>query len=395
MNHSAPGPESTSVPSMSYRRWPASNHHSSHRHLLHVFDAPAGMARIDAIVVPTARPSRYLRHAFRLADVLRCPLVVLCSGKWTSAGKVRAGAPPGADLIAVDFNEHAAARLPTLETSTVLPKKLRRHADTAAKRNYALALARIAGWERIAFLDDDIEVGAPDDLRRAAGLLDRFDAAGLSIGGFPDNSVVCHAYRAVGGHQETFVGGGALVVETVRDVAFFPNIYNEDWFYLLTEQGLRPLAVTGQVKQAPYDPFRTTSRARAEEMGDVLAEGVFWLLDEGRSLAEADLRHWSAFLVRRRRFIESILARLPHARVDDDERRRMEESLRAARGRLALISPDLCVEYLDKWRADGKVWREFVELLPTGKPVGYALRYLATPDRRGTRAGRQYPPTKR
>src|SRR5690606_8917109 len=125
-----------------------------------------------------------------------------------------------------------------------------------------------------------------------------------------------------GGPQETRVGGGPRVVETLRAVAFFPTIYNEGWFYLLTEQGLRPLAVTGQVKQAPYDPFRTTSRARAEEMGDVLAEGVFWLLDEGRSLAEADLRHWSAFLVRRRRFIESILARLPHARVDDDERRR-------------------------------------------------------------------------
>lgn len=360
---------------------PASHHHSSHRHLLQATDAPMGMARIDAIVVPTARPSHYLRHASHLAEVLGCPLVVLCSGRWTSAERVRAGAAPGADVIAIDFTARSAARLPALETSTALPPRLRRHTDTAAKRNFALALARMAGWERIVFLDDDIEVGAPDDLRRAAGLLDDFDAAGLSIGGFPDNSVVCHAFRAVGGHQETFVGGGALVVETVRDVAFFPDVYNEDWFYLLKEDGLRPLAVTGLVKQAPYDPFRTTERARAEETGDVLAEGVFWLLDEGRTLREADLRHWTEFLARRRLFIESILDRLPRARVSPDERRRMEESLKAARGRLALISPELCLGYLDRWRADSKVWREFVELLPRGRPVEQALRYLATPGR--------------
>jgi hypothetical protein len=28
----------------------------------------------------------------------------------------------------------------------------------------------------------------------------------------------------------------------------------------------------------PYDLFRTPDRARAEELGDVLAEGIFWLL---------------------------------------------------------------------------------------------------------------------
>ncbi|MGI5271228.1 hypothetical protein ACQEUU_18880 [Nonomuraea sp. CA-218870] len=371
--NSAREPKSTPAPPPS----PAAHHHASHRRLLRDPGAPGDLAGIDAIVVPTARPSQYLRHASHLAQTLRCPLVVLCSGRWTSAARVRAGAAPGADVLAIDFTGASAARLPALETSTVLPPRLRRNADTAAKRNFALALARMVGWRRIAFLDDDIEVRAPDDLRRAAGLLDRFDAAGLSIGGFPDNSVVCHAYRAVGGDQDSFVGGGALVVETVRNVAFFPNIYNEDWFYLLKEDGLRPLAVTGQVRQAPYDPFRTTERARSEEMGDVLAEGVFWLLDEGGSVRDADLRHWTAFLARRRRFIEAILDHLPHVPVRPDERRRMEESLKAARGRLALIRPELCLAYLDTWRADGKVWRDFVELLPSGVSFGDALRYLA------------------
>jgi len=124
-------------------------------------------------------------------------------------------------------------------------------------------------------------------LSPAAGLLSTYNAVGLSIGGFPDNSVVCHAYRDVGGSQQSFIGGGALAVVLSRNHSFFPKIYNEDWFYLLdAEKGLQPLAVTGAVRQSPYDPYRSPERARAEEFGDVLAEGVFWLLDQRRSVAD-------------------------------------------------------------------------------------------------------------
>ncbi len=357
----------------------SSDHHASHRHLLPAASPPADRARIDAIVVPTVRPSRYLDHAVRLAVELRCPLVALCSGKWTDAARVRAAADPEAEIIAIDVTGEAALDLPRFETSSALPAVFRRSTDTALKRNLALALARMLGWERIVFLDDDIEVGAPDDLRRAAGLLGEFDAVGLAIGGFPDNSVVCHAYRAVGGTQDSFVGGGALAVDISRSISFFPDIYNEDWFYLLESDGLRPLAVTGQVRQAPYDPFRTPDRARREEFGDVLAEGIFWLLDEGRTIAEAHDRHWTEFLARRRRFILSVLDRLPGADLDPAERRRMQEALRASLGRLMLIEADLCSRYLDAWRADLKVWRDFVECLPRTGSVREALRLLAGP----------------
>lgn len=352
-------------------------HHASHRKLLRAPDAPASPARIDAIVVPTARPSHYLKHASSLARELGCPLVALCSGRWTSADQVITGSDPGAHIIAVDFPGEAATRLPRFATSTVLPTRLRRGTDTAAKRNFALAMARMLGWRRIVFLDDDIEVGSPGDLRDAAGLLDRFDAVGLSIGGFPDNSVVCHAYRLVGGRQDSFVGGGALAVSTMRTTSFFPDLYNEDWFYLLEERGLRPLAVTGEVRQAPYDPFRTPDRARSEELGDVLAEGVFWLLDEGKSVLDADLAHWRAFKDKRRAFIQQILDRLPYATEQEPgQRRRIEEALKAARGRLAIIEPELCVQYMAAWRADQRLWRSFVHRLPHKATPGEAIRWL-------------------
>ncbi|MEV0143439.1 MULTISPECIES: hypothetical protein [unclassified Nonomuraea] len=358
---------------------PSRDHHGSHRHLLLAPGAGAGEGRIDAIVVPTVRHHRSLLHAVTLSKALGCPLLVLCSGPYTGTARLRALAGLGAEVIAVDFPGSAALTLPRFETSAVLPPRFRRRTDTAAKRNLALALARMLSWERIVFLDDDIEVGEPDDLRRAAGLLGRFSAVGLSVAGFPDNSVVCHAYRAVGGHQESFVGGGALAVETVRNVAFFPDIYNEDWFYLLEGDGLRPLAVTGKVRQAPYDPFRTPERARSEELGDVLAEGLFWLLDEGRTIDDAHHGHWEDFLARRRRFIRSVLRRIPDADAPPAEARRMEEALKAALGRLALITPHLCLAYLDAWRADRKSWRDFADLLPAAGTVDEALRALVAP----------------
>ena len=354
-------------------------HHGSHRHLLWHPEPEPGDARIDAIVVPTVRHPRHLLHAVELSRTLGCPLVAVCSGPWTSAKRVHAIRNPDADLIAIDFAGSGALRLPRLDTSQVLAERFRRKTDTAAKRNLALALARMLGWRRVVFLDDDIEVSAPGDLSGAAGLLDRFDAVGLSVGGFPDNSVVCHAYRAVGGLQESFVGGGALAVETVRNISFFPDIYNEDWFYLLKADGLQPLAVTGAVRQARYDPFRNPGRARSEELGDVLAEGIFWLLDEGRTIHEAHHGHWKAFLGRRRRFIQEVLDLLPAADVEPGEKQRVHEALRASLGRLAHITPELCLAYLDAWRGDLKTWRDFVERLPPAGSVAEALEKLASP----------------
>ena len=58
----------------------------------------------------------------------------------------------------------------------------------------------------------------------------------------------------------------------------------------------------GQVIQYPYDPYRV-ERARAEELGDVLAEGTFWLLDQGKPASDGDLAHWRDFLANRKKFI--------------------------------------------------------------------------------------------
>src|SRR5215813_13470026 len=204
----------------------------------------------------------------------------------------------------------------------------------------------------------------PADLSRAASLLDTHTAVGLSIGGFPDNSMVCHAFRDAGGWQETFIGGGALAVDVKRNRCFFPNIYNEDWFFVLdAEKGLQPVATVGRVFQEPYDPY-SPERAKAEEFGDVLAEGTFWLLDQDRSSSDGDLAHWRDFLARRRRFIRRVRDMVECApAIEPVERVRTAEALNAALGRLARITPELCVGYLNALAVDQERWQRHIQAI--------------------------------
>lgn len=360
------------------------DHHGSHRDLLWKSDGPSP-GIVNAIIVPTVRHPRHLKTAKRLAAELNCTLVTLHSGKWTSAsaasGQDEASSAPL--HIAIDVPELTGLRLPDFETTRLTAGTIfERKKDTSAKRNLALMLAYMLDWQRIAFLDDDIAVPESGDLRNAAGLLDTYNAVGLSIGGYPDNSVVCHAFRLIGGKQDSFIGGGALTVETTRNRSFFPDIYNEDWFYLLDpEKGLQPLAVTGTVVQSPYEPFRE-DRARMEELGDVLAEGIFWLLDQERTLADADSKHWRSYIAERRRFIEYILRNIGKAQVGPAERARMIAALRASLGRLARIEPEWCEQYLKSWMADRNAWERHIRNLPSNRSTEGALRYLSKKGRR-------------
>jgi hypothetical protein len=337
-------------------------HHGSHRSLLTAAKpAQYAPARVDAIIVPTARPVAYLDKAIALAGRLGCTLLALCS-KLASAEKVaKAAVESEVAVVAVDIDGVPSGLMPSLKTSELLQgSKFERTTDTSDKRNLGLLLARTAGLDRIVFLDDDITVPRPADLLDAAGLLATHAGVGLANSGFPDNSVVCHAYREAGGQQDTFIGGGALAVGAASFACFFPNIYNEDWFFLLDDDRLRPSATTGEAVQSPYDPFSDERRARSEELGDCLAEGVFSLLDTGKRLSDADAEYWQEFLGNRRLFIEDVLHAVHAMRIAPDEKQRRITALKAARGRNQCITPEMCVEYLQAWRADRTLWRKHV-----------------------------------
>ena len=339
-------------------------HHGSHRDLLWADDDSSRKQGIDAIIVPTARPPAYLGQAAALARSLPCTLVTLHSTRWTSAVSTARRLPRDVDLLAVDVPDPAQLRLPSWETSRLLaPTVFKRRTDISAKRNMALVLSRMLGWSRVLFLDDDITELNPDDVRRASGLLDTYNAVGLHVDGFPDHSVVCHAYRQAGGRQQSFIGGGALAVHLERSSSFFPDIYNDDWFFLLNgDKGIQPVGVTGAVRQWPYDPFRNPDRARAEEFGDVLAEGIYWLLDQGRSVTDADQAHWAKFLTKRKDFIERVLKMVEQdGTLESADRARRIAALKGSLGRLERITPEFCEKYLRAWAVDRQRWQRHLK----------------------------------
>src|SRR5262249_20047774 len=203
------------------------HHHGSHRRLIWPADESVRRAKVDAIIVPTVRPLPWLDEAALAAYSLGCPLVTL-----HSPGRTRASAAAfyldfwSLNLIAIEVPEPANLGFPELETLRLLAGSIfEQRSDLSTKRNLGLLLSHMLRWKRVVFLDDDIRVPDPADLSKAVSLLGTHTAVGLGIGGFPDNSTVCRAFREAGGRQETFIGGGALAVDVERNRSFFPNIY--------------------------------------------------------------------------------------------------------------------------------------------------------------------------
>ncbi|MEV6879519.1 hypothetical protein [Amycolatopsis sp. NPDC051128] len=336
--------------------------HESHLALLtHVEAAKAPRADLDAIIVPNGRQAAYLEQAITAAKRLDAHLLLLCSMRANASSAALAAKRAGVRVTAIDMDLLPARVVPDFATDELLRfGRFHRLADTSLKRNLGLLIGSLAGWKRVLFLDDDIKLPDPDDLAAAAGMLAEYPVVGLANAGMPDNSVVCHARREVGAAQDTFIGGGAMLVGESAFSSFFPNIYNEDWFFLLDERWLRPAALIGTALQDDYDPYNDPRRARGEELGDTLAEGVFGLLDNGRGLADADERYWAEFLEARREVIRTTIARVVESAIEPAKRARMVEALKASIGRSHLITPDLCVRYLRAAQTDRVRWHEHI-----------------------------------
>jgi len=359
-------------------------HLSSHAHLLQdVSQAPAPPGRSrrgrpDAIVVPATRPPSSLRGIIEVAAALETEIIVLGS-RQTQVEQVakRIGRVPGVRGLVVHVPEGYRLPLADLRTShrTFAAVSGGRISDLSVKRNLGLLLARLRGWQKIVFVDDDITVSS-EALARVAAQLDRRRIAGMRCPTFADNSVFCHARRLAGLPQDVFLTGAVLGVNcTDLPLPYFPDIYNEDWFFFADAAAHHQLATVGRAKQAVYQPFAEPARAGHEEFGDVLAEGLYTLLQDLTSVdvtqpghfarrlgAAATERHWTSFIDDRR----DELARTSKLLVEfDDPNHRNDvadalKSLSAADERYTdafdPITTTRCAEFLDAWADDLDTW---------------------------------------
>jgi hypothetical protein len=356
-------------------------------------------ARIDAVVVPASRGAAALDGAASLATRLNAPLVALCS-KQTTAHDVSArfARLPACRVLTIGVPDgYRHDLLPT----RIVAQRFReasgnRKSDLSVKRNLGLLLARLQNWSKIIFVDDDVAEsvggrtpGIPTGTaRRLASALDRHQIAGLGCRDFPDNSVVCHARRLAGMRQDVFVSGAALAVNCDdHPLPFFPDQYNEDWFFLSRRVAARDLAYVGDTTQAVFDPFASPDRARHEEFGDLLGKGLFALFAEQpdemgylNRLAAADTAYWSQFIETRRDTLSITAMALESAHdfgVHDVARMTAAiNSLDAAGDQLSQFSPELCVDYLNAWAEDLIEWECATQSLYSGGGMGAALDLL-------------------
>jgi hypothetical protein len=323
-----------------------------------------------------------------LARETEIPLVVVCSKRVNKQQVIDEARRENAEVFAVDLPPRPANPLDgiSFRTSTdgdLLAASSGLTRDLSMKRNLGLVIARMLGWQRLMFLDDDIFDVSKQDVYALAAGLDDHNVSVLIPDEYPDNSVACHAYRLGGGRQGKFASAGGMGVRCDRDdLAFFPNIYNEDWFFFSEDAANHKIARVGASRQREYDPFRDPQRAVKEEFGDLLAEGLYARLDAHRDISGVDIAYWTDFIESRRHFLSHVadlLTRHPDSNLDNTEGRKVraaQVSIRAAQGQLEQITPGLCQKFIDLWRADLGEWRRYLTKLPHFESVASALGYL-------------------
>jgi hypothetical protein len=346
-------------------------------------------ATLDAIIVPASRPAESLATAADLAKAIDCHLVVLCSfqtdladvSKLFDAKRLpRATAVPVPEGYKHPLLEFATTRWARDEDGKRVGAA--RNSDLSSKRNIGLLLARMLGWNRIFFMDDDIReidaaaiIDTVSLLGTAGPLGTQYRTAAMMVHDFPDNSVVCHARRAINEYQDVFVSGSVLAVDTKAPFGFFPDIYNEDWLFFYWNAAAKQLAgSSSSARQLPYDPFGDPQRAASQEFGDVIAEGLYTLLHSGLGTESANEQYWTAFLDDRNRILEQIKRRSYKAKTEI--RQKMIKAVLAAKEQLYGIKPDMCMTYTETWRHDLQQWARRLETLPTPGSIEKALREL-------------------
>jgi hypothetical protein len=346
--------------------------------------------RLDAVIVPASSTASSLQPTIDLAAATDVPLVVLCS-KRTKAAQVaqRVLNTPRARALIIPVPDAWTHPAIPRRTSSAAFKRASAHrlSDLSAKRNLGLLLARLRGWNKIAFVDDDIRFLGNRDMTQLAGQLDEYRVAGMVVPRFPDNSVVCHARRLAGQAQDVFVTGAVLGVHcNSLPPSFFPDIYNEDWFFFAEEAAARRLPCVGKAMQTEYDPFATPDRARREEFGDLLAEGLYALMGQRNSslpfddhVRSATGEYWRRFIEARHEAITETMAMLRDLVNRDSDNHTLSSaliSLAAAENQLTRITPDLCVSFLREWRDDVRDWQKFLNDLTNVGSIREAMDFL-------------------
>ena len=375
--------ENSAFPASDHRRGRPARQRSSHATLIRDLSAkPPRSGRVkplEALIVPAGRKADKFKTVAELAASADVLLVVLASRECDviEASELVASIQGCHALIASIPDDYRNDVL-TFQTSdpSFASLKAGRNSDLSLKRNLGLLLARLMRWKKIIFLDDDIFGVTVTDLAKIASGLDNHQVTGLISRSFPDNSVVCHANRLSGRRQDNFITGAALGVNCAADpLDFFPDVYNEDWLFFATHAAQGKVVSVGEARQQPYKPFADPNRAVTEEFGDLIAEGLYALFNDGQSLEAATKAYWNDFIDARKKLIRRLANDLFLIPTHEAAVQAHESMLHADK-QLASIKADECVRFVKAWRNDRGAFARTAKDTPWVGNYAAACEYL-------------------
>lgn len=315
----------------------------------------AGQGNLDAIFIPTSRPSALLRRQLASFASVARHVFILTSGDATFWLKTE-GLPSNVRIIPLSpTNEEWLLSVSSSKNPTAL---IDHTYDLPAKRNLALAIAAASRFERIALLDDDIVIKAAQMREACAVVSKEFPLAGYYALEFGDVGTIERlAQREFGtSSAQTMPGGNCLFLFLPAVTGFFPYIYNEDWLFAFSNLTCRRGVALGSVRQLPHTPWRNLRRVRFEEFGEVIITGVL----RCRGIENHDLLtlpFWNDIIATR----AADLRQLNEAASDLESRL----AVRAAADTLnKLVSGRSCVDFIEHFLHDLEA-----QLCPTTIPI--------------------------
>jgi len=128
------------------------------------------------------------------------PLIVVCSKRVKKHQVIDVARRENVEVFAVDLPLYPTNPLDGISFTTstdhdLLALTSGRTRDLSTKRNLGLVIARMLGWRRLMFLDDDIYAVSKEHVGSLASGLNDHAVSVLIPDEYPDNSVACHAHR--------------------------------------------------------------------------------------------------------------------------------------------------------------------------------------------------------
>jgi len=275
----------------------------------HEIDTTTAGRKIDALFIPTHRAGPRTRERVAIAASAAHNTWILPSRDAIGMATELQGIPGlhvGIDLPIDDLQAWFLS-LPSSQNPSVC---YQRDYDLPLKRNVALHLSRLLGYERICLLDDDIDITSQQICAGAAALTLDSPLAGFRVFDFPDVSTTEHIHRLVLQQPAaTMPGGNCLFLMPSMISGWFPYAYNDDWLFILFNTMRNPGAALGTVRQDAHVPWSDLTRVRFEEFGETIVRGLWPFLP---ALDAADLLtndYWRTALSERRRWLVDVATR--------------------------------------------------------------------------------------